>query len=589
MINRIPSQNRFLQTGKGDTSGNVWSSRNLDFEISEGKLNLSQGVIGITQSDDSSTHPQSTPQAFEKFNGAFYCIADDDDGETRAFSTVDVLSPFGIDNNSPDFDGAPRQTDMKAFNNRLYVASGNEMERKSGTTWTNVSTSLASGRKLLENYAGRLYVVDDDLTVISMNADETFNTTSFTLDLDTNGTSQEHITCMRAVSSGLWVGTFNGNGGRARMYFWDGETEDTPEAYYEIPTMGVMSIVIKNDRPYIICTDGIMYTFNGSFFEEVARMDIDSRLLYRFNNFTVNDKFIHPNGMTTVRDEILFVITTRAEDSTDTTPIKSPSGVYAYHPDYGIYHKHTLSSQDASTTQYDYGQVELPEVGAIFPLYDDLLLDSKEKQSDFLVGYSYNEDTSTEIAVVGVQQQRGLQQDLIRTGVFVTPEFYSEEARQSWMKVFLRIKPMDNDTDKIVLKYRTRKYTAFEADITWVDTTSFTSTDANFANVAVGYEFEGLQGDGAGFLAHITAISESGGTYTVTLDETITNATTRTAKCRIDNWVKSIEVTKDDQPEDIPALTVGTVSAKIQYKLYMVGDIELEEFISVSKPDAFIA
>ena len=97
-----------------------------------------------------------------------------------------------------------------------------------------------------------------------------------------------------------------------------------------------------------------------------------------------------------------------------------------------------------------------------------------------------------------------------------------------------------------------------------------------------------MSGDGGGFLAHVTSISVDGGTYTVGLDETITGATTRTAKCRMDKWIKAGTVDINSQPEDVPFIPVGSVSSKIQYKLYMVGNIELEELISVSEPNALL-
>ena len=72
------------------------------------------------------------------------------------------------------------------------------------------------------------------------------------------------------------------------------------------------------------------------------------------------------------------------------------------------------------------------------------------------------------------------------------------------------------------------------------------------------------------------------GTYTVTIDETISNGTTRTAKARTDQWNKADTITNTTQPFDIPNVDVAKASSKIQYKLYCVGDIELEEIISLS-------
>lgn len=299
--------------------------------------------------------------------------------------------------------------------------------------------------------------------------------------------------------------------------------------------------------------------------------------------------------MQTIDGEILMAINSRMEDTADLQIPRTPSGVYAYNDKVGIYNKFTFSSITDPGSVTDQGQLELDEVGAIYSLLDDEELDSRTDQSDFLVSYSYKEDNSTTRYVIAKSDKRGFdmpEANRASAGVLTTTKWFGPNVTEQWQKFYAFIKPLANSTDKIVLKYRCQEYEPVEFDLTWVDTTSFTTTDADFADVLtnfdadVDYEFEGLQGDGSGFVAHITDISESGGTYTVTLDETITGATTRTAKGRVDRWNKVQEFTDADAAESYIEFNPEAECTWIQFKLYMMGDsVELQRILAVSTTD----
>ena len=397
---------------------------------------------------------------------------------------------------------------------------------------------------------------------------------------------------MRKVSNGLWIATYNNQGGRAKVMFWDGVTQDTVEVLKEVESGMIMAMSIKDDVPYILDNRGVLSAYNGSFFEEVARIDLDYKQLYRFDTFSNNDRWIHYNGMQTIDDEILFAINTRMKDTDDKQIPRTPSGVYAYNPSIGIYHKFAFTAQRDDTTVTDMGQLEVVEVGGIYSMVDDEENDLREEQSDFFVAFAYKSDNSTTKYAIAKSDKRGLDvNSASRTvaGAITTTKWFADEVEEEWEKFYAFIRPLRNSTDKLVLKCRKQEYIPVETSITWVNTTSFTSTDADWATIKTNfdndkdYEFEGLQGDGAGFMAHISDISEAGGTYTVTLDETITGATTNTAKARIDRWDKVAEFTDEDEIDHFIEFKPDKVSTWIQYRLYGIGvDIQLQRILSKS-------
>jgi len=590
----IPQNDRWTQLNKGDYSGMIYSSRNIDLNFKEGSVRPSHHVLNTTKigsvlSEDtvattfakftSTVGAVSTDRIWTQFGSNMYQAASEDAAfieDTTSSSPADLVKG---------------ETDIKTFGANMYVATRGKIYKRTTTAWSTLTTSVASNKKLLEVYADRLFFVNAAQTIRSMNVAETIETSGpNTLDLDVEENKGLEISCMRAVSNGIWIGTTSNKGGRAKMFFWDGETADTVEFGKKINASGVLSIVIKDDRPYIFDTKGVLSTYNGSFFQEVARVDIDNKQLKNFNEDDTNNRFVCPNGMIEVDGEILINFNARPDDSTDTLPIKTPSGILAYNEVNGLYHKHVLSGQTDSSTVADGGQLELVMAGALLPLEGDVTLSDKDKQSDFLAGYSYKDLSGDITFATGIHDKRGFRETLQKVGLITLPKIRSNEIQEQWQKFVTFIKPFTNTTDKIVVKYRVQEYIPVETSITWVNSTSFTSTDASWAAIKTGfdacggYEVEGIWGDGSGYLSHITNIEESGGTYTVTIDETIDGVTTRTAKVRVDRWFKAGDFTDADNMLSHMEFLTDKPSSWIQYRVYMLGsDIELERLLSISK------
>jgi hypothetical protein len=169
-------------------------------------------------------------------------------------------------------------------------------------------------------------------------------------------------------------------------------------------------------------------------------------------------------------------------------------------------------------------------------------------------------------------------------GYLVTTKIEAEYITDLWQRTYLKYKKLLDSSDKIVIKYRTSEVQPIEGTITWTSTTTFTST-LDLSTIAVGDEFEGTAGTGSGQIEHITAISESAGTYTVTLENAVTGAT-GTAKGRFQKWIKLGTI--QDQTTQYKAfnfpLNANSTWIQLKVVMYFTGNDELEEISLLKEP-----
>jgi hypothetical protein len=591
MILKAPQGEQFRQFNRGDKFGDLWSSRNIDLENNWGKLEQSSPVLINTTL---TTGYVGCATAFVQFRGQVGTTADRIWALTQETATSMAVwqasNPVIPFTDNAGYTLYP-QGDMVVFDDQIYVASGEDILRRSTTTWNTAFGALAETEHLLAVYKNRMYITE--LTkVYSMNTSRVVSKTGAnTLDVAFTSDLNILISSIASVSNGLWVGTIHNQGGNAEMIFWDGVTENAPDNRFKIDASGVLAIVIYQDNPIIVANNGFIYRFNGTFFEEIDRFPFGQRFKLEPIAQNPNLRFIMPNGVAIVRDEILFNINSvSGEDNRiENESTRIPSGIWAWSEKTGLYHKHSLSTQTDSATVKDYGQIELLSAGAIMSLVNSPTIEDYNEQSDFITSYSYKETNSTNKHVIAYNNKRNqtLDRSFTQASVFITPELSAQEAKENWQKFFATVSPL-NSGEKVIVKYRTQKYKPQEMNITWVNTTSFTTTDSSMATIktnfeaGIDYEFEGLQGDGAGQLAHITNITVNSGTYTVTLDETITGATTRTARVRLDRWTK-VGTYTNALDEEIPFFKTDKISAKIQYKVYLFGkNIQVDNYLSKS-------
>jgi hypothetical protein len=119
--------------------------------------------------------------------------------------------------------------------------------------------------------------------------------------------------------------------------------------------------------------------------------------------------------------------------------------------------------------------------------------------------------------------------------------------------------------------------------VIWTSTTTFTTTNAEWADAVVGDEVEILQGAGAGILGHIVSVLENAGTYTVTIDETFDYfeaGDDATAVFR--NWKKwkTIEYGDSNAGQYYISEQLGSKGKFIQMKIELRGvNVTIEELL----------
>lgn len=528
-IYRIPtSEKRVRQPNQGEIFGELWSSYNLDLFSNKGKIRASKRMIKTP--DTAGTAMTNVPIGFvyHPYSGGdvYWTVAG-----TRVYSAASLVSTWDTDGiTSSPTDCSSDYSDIIRFNDYLIVSRNATGVSKLATTgnWSSAFTASGSGTPhLMTTYASRLYITGVNSGYIIGSCDTSFTYAGSGTNTINIG-SEQPISCLRAASNRIWFGTINGGGGKGYVYEWDGVNTNAVRRY-RLDSSGAVAMVIKDDIPYIMDTQGNLQQFNGSGFITVARLPIDdSDILLRSLTDNSNLRFMHPNGMTIIEGRICALINTITAKETNPYYENMPAGIWEYDPSVGFIHKHAPSYMAAAGSVTDWGQSEVSAVGALMAANSS---SSDTNKTRYLAGVTQYTNASDTYSRVLIDDFYGTTE---KKGYFVTSQIQAAELTEDWKKAIIKVTKLGNSSDVIRVKYRTEKTTPTYISITWASTTSFTtSTDISSL---VGYEAEILRGVGAGATPHITAVTGSG-PYTVMLDETVTGVTaSATGRARIQNW-----------------------------------------------------
>lgn len=574
---KIPNETKQLtQSNRSDILGNILVSFNLDLTSNLGKIRFSPRMILNTTEDAGGSLNVAT--AFVFFEGVWWATA----GNFVWKQPSGVESTFAKDAGTgtpTDLLSADTNPDMIAWKNVLYVSGNNKIYKLPSpfTTWTAITGGDGSQGSIVR-YGNKLYFVNNDTeiaytdgTTITVPSGTNPNTTASTLDLANSGESK--ITCMRASSNRIWIGTAS-RGGKGRVYEWDGVSV-TEINFYTLESQAVMAMAIKDDVPWIVDAEGRLLVFNGGSFQEKARLPVpkgfflhNQMLLTPTSETATEDRFIHFNGISVQDESILLLISNRYQ-ANDNLPLdeRLPSGVWEYNERNGLHHKYSLSHWAYSdTSETDYGMNLNSFIGA---LASDNRIGAVK--GTLLASALYDKSPSGAYGIFFNNKDN----DIVKTGYLITPQIHSQNIQDTWQQIAVIHQEYQNSTDSIKTKFRTKKESPTYIEATWTSTTTFTTTTNILGKE--GYEVEILNKTGAGMVAHISSIDWNNSVYTVTLDETITGAT-GTSDVRLLNWTL-IDQTKQDV--DYKEFSVGRKSRWVQFKVFFkgTGENEIDELL----------
>jgi len=575
-MTRIPRGNLPIQYNRSDILGDIDVSFNLDLTKNEGAFRTTRMKLNIDTTDNANL--DNVVGAFVNYSNDFYAISSDvykgDSFPSDTF-TEDVSS------GNPNLSFAT--CDGAVFNNALYVTDiatpGGTLTIKklSGTTWSTADSqgSVDIGVALLKEFDNKLYVTAEGNKVWHLTSGDTLNTTG-TATLELPLPDGWVITMLETGSNKLWIGCLNTNGVGGIVYEWDGLTENTTARSYNLEN-GVMAGIVKDNTPYIMDSQGVLSQFNGASFSEIARLPVEGFPLVD-NEQELNTRWIHPRGMEIMENNIILGITNDRKGATSTSD-KLPSGIWEYNTSIGLYHKYSVSSSRVGSTDItDYGQINTFGGASALTYYRKA--GSETDNGTILWGVT----TMDENTGIYTNDTLDTTQDW---GFFITSKIFSDRIAAKWSSIYSVYKKLINSTDKIVIKYKTQDDTPIEAVIAWVDTNTFTST-TDISAYTEGDEVQVIYGKGSGKSAHISSITESGGTYTVNLDDTFTGVS-GAAGIRLEKWIKASEISGDNAETQWNQMTLPTenVSPWIKFKVCMqfTGENELYKLETISKSE----
>lgn len=603
MIIKIPQNNLPTQINKGDIFGDIWASYGIDLISSPGKIRLSPKTY-VQYSNEAGDYGDTDmvyPIAF--VTGAFldstlrtWILCDKYLFRTTAVNTqgIPTYGAFTQDatTDTPS-DLSHFYSDGIEFNGSLIVSKDTDLHKLTAGTWTlswwqgagnlNQSALTSSVPTPLGKSFNNLLLIGDANQVHAVDTSNNVTTGRLVFPVE------YRVQWIRSSSTMVYIGCRNVNGGRAKVFAWDGGSVNYNYDYV-FEGSESYSGVIKDEVPYTINERGQLLALTGSAFTEVARLPIANTDFNLSSNWapTVN---VCRNGMA-VKDGRVHILLQASIGSDDSAHLENQvSGIWCFDEDMGLFNRYPITKITPMTSNVDYGSPIIKKPG--------VLLSVDKTVGNFLIGCSMfladgSNPTATVRHCILTVTNNDTDRATARSGYIITSKIRTQQVREAWDGLYLLFKKLSNSTDKIVVKYRTEDPNMVGADnydrviypviCTWATTTTFTTT-GDIAHISVGDEIEIMSGEGSGISATITAISIDGSTYTVTIDETVTNAS-GTFMGRFSNWTKLGTFSTQELDWQYFSLS-GIDSVWIQFKIIMFGkgkSPEIENIFVKSEP-----
>lgn len=577
------------QTNTTDLFGNLYATRNINLER--------DGYIGLSKRITSVTATTTTRLGCVTFNGSNYVGSTNSSNSIINISPGSLLSTIDTNTNSNLCDYS---TDIIYWNNTIYYTNSTSLRQLISTTYTSVLTLTTSTYTV----SGNTFTIKHPICEFTNKVLLAIGDGNIVRTIDESGTlgtiltlpKQYKVDWIKYFGNNLYVGTRNITGGNGVVFVWDGATSSANFGY-PYNSMYSQSGIFKNSTLYLLTLKGELLQFTGGGFNKVSQFPF---FLYPNNSLTTNfNNEIGSYNMCIIDDEIMISVANKMYDGNNLTGIIENfySGIWAYHDKYGLYHKYSVgNSKNSSGVIVDYGILYADRPSLIYPLVEPIYSSSIITTpisigSRLLVSNSYSLPFNC-ICSITTGENRGY---------FQTKKIININVNNIQKKLYVKYKNCFDSSDKIIIKYKNenKHYLPFATYTicTWINSNSFSvssTNQPNFDAVVVGDEVEILVDDlilgdsgttpGSGLIAHITNITFSSGTYTITIDESVSTMTIgNTFKIKVDNFkkIETIDNTTNSTEESCE-IPIDVTSKWISIKVEMRGEgVEIEQMILV--------
>jgi hypothetical protein len=485
------------------------------------------------------------------------------------------------------------QSDMVNWEGNMIVSTDTDLAKMTSGTWdagywhtTLGKAVLLTGKEHPLGVYNRLLLIGDANFLHTVDRNGLATASRITLP------PEYHIVKIMPSVDKIWILTKHIYGGDTQIFSWDGFS-DTYNAQYPVKAQICLSGVLFDNIPYITTSKGQILRYNGGGFVEAAAFPIFDENVFDnvtsrsgstwgdYLGFSSGSRPVSVNGMAIIDDKVHILINGKITGDDNNLLENMPSGIWCLDDQSGLHHRFALSQYKAAADIVDYGTEVILHAGPLVP--------TDQNSGLFLAGASfYPSNAATEVSALFINDTNDT---LKKRGYVVTSRLQPEDVETIWGAIFANFSKMKAATDELVIKKRQTKDNTlgFVASITWTSESTFTSTNANFANVVTGVdgsEIEVIRGFGAGTTAHISSVVNNAGTYTVTLDESIPDIDNNdTARVSVRNWEKIASIKDSDSTgilfKDNP---VGGTSPWSDFKIELRGseDSPVLEQISIT-------
>ena len=590
----FPNAGRTAALNRGEAAGSLFFTHGIDLSSQPGRILNSPNALKVLAQADSATfdNPMGSlltynNRWFGMCDAIFRGASNSADDPTATWAVDGTASTPTIDWDEGDqvvFDGLLLVSGVSGAGD-IYAYNGSAWSSWWEGTLAQAALSGSGRKAMVVGPTGRLYILDGQNKVYSVDAagdvDKTGGGT-----LDFSDTPYKFV-CMRVSATRMWLGGLDTSTGESVVVEWDMSlNEATANRIYKLPAHGVISIVIWEDLPVLMLSDGTLRFFDGVAFVEQdgGRLPEPPMGCTYYGNQpgntlpTATDFIMHPNGSAIIDGLPHFLISARLNVSGIVTAGLTPNpaimgGIYCFDPDIGLYNRFPIERIGGTS---GFGAC------AVVP---GALAAARSYKTRFLASCTVELNGSSHAVLFTDDNARTL---AARGRLVLTPLWGA--GRDTWQKVETLATAFKDAGDRILLKYRLRKSAAmpFNTAVTWSSTTVFTSTDSNFANVVANDWVLVVVGNGSGCTAHVLSIEESGGTYTVTLDEAVTGVSnTNTGRVIVDNWRRLVTLSaqnKDYHDQDLPTGTAThTLWLMAELRSAAGSVVEIDKHVVTSK------
>lgn len=568
-------EKKMTRPSRGEIFGNLWSTKNIDLERNKGKIRLAQRFERILDSGDDSdfecpvamirTNADQTDRwwvlaqadatsvsdglLFKSTDASSVILAASWAQDAIANSPTDCVDNMVIFGQASSYDRliVARDTDLAMMNNGSWTASW-------WVTTLGQSALSATNPHHIHQFLNLLIVPDGNVV---HTVDDALVVSASRLVFP----KEYQVIWVENDGYRVYFGTRHIRNGDGLIFPWDGTSDKYDEPY---PTYANQTFAgkPKNGIMHTINSNGQVLAFNGAAFEEVAHTPMRLNRNEWIITYNSRNTVVHQNGMEVV-DGNINILMNNGIGGPGSTLENCLAGIWELSPDAGLYLKHTLGQYDGVTNN-EWGAGGLRVSGCLKEVRTGSI------KMLFAGAVVYSDNASTQVKALLGSMGGGSNR-----GYFTTSQIQAPEFMAFWTRLQMAFKKNIDSGDTILAKYMVEdnvnmlgQNSTHLADITWSSTTVFTSTASIFGSVSVGDEIEVTVGKGAGALAHVSAISEAGGTYTVTLDEAIPNVS-GTARVRPQVWKKLGSITSQTAVKKL--FTVVKRSKWIKLKVELRG------------------